>query len=397
MIACSELFKPPEPPYEKFSQEPLKSSTMPPEKKKLNNGIPWTYMKDGWTYTVPMINSEGILTDSSNTYSPLDLNCDYTEPIDSLPLSPIVSTNSDSLKEIVSCTTPSAKTEKENSSFVKSTRPKEAVMKPEESMTPVEPKRKSTVKSWFKSLTSLFKSPVTGSTVESPVEIFEASENNSLSSQIIEPSDSELELPLEKVTSFRKVEKLDASEVEESDTELPLPPFMYQKMKGKIITEFLANRGSQKQSRSQKKKGRKSKNSQMQSSQQKQPCQSLPANISNRAKEQIAESPTNISKNVSKGKVCSNTMRPVGRFKDDMSSDTVSRDEDSEHNKDSDDSEQEINSSETETVESLTKLLDNPSLTSAQRQNLCSKIAWKRGVNELNRRRNEAAVLGQLR
>ncbi len=55
------------------------------------------------------------------------------------------------------------------------------------------------------------------------------------------------------------------------------------------------------------------------------------------------------------------------------------------------------NSSKTETVESLTKLLDNPSLTSAQRQHLCEKIAWKRGANELHRRRNELAVLGQLR
>ncbi len=72
----------------------------------------------------------------------------------------------------------------------------------------------------------------------------------------------------------------------------------------------------------------------------------------------------------------------------------MSRDEDSEHSEDSDDPDQEMNLSE---INSLTKLLNDPSLTSSERQNLCEKIAWKRGANELNQRRNEAAVLGQLR
>ncbi len=178
-------------------------------------------------------------------------------------------------------------------------------------------------------------------------------------------------------------------------------------MKGKIIPDFLANHGSQKQphSRSQERKGGKSKNSQ---------TRNTPLNISDGAKEQVVKSLTRISKD----RICSNATGPVGRFKDDMGNDTVSRAEYSESNEDSYDSEQEINFPEMNSSEmhfskmkpsetnlskmksseinSLTKLLNDPSLTSAKRQNLCRKIAVEKGAEEFDRRRNEAAVLGQL-
>ncbi len=133
------------------------------------------------------------------------------------------------------------------------------------------------------------------------------------------------------------------------------------KMKGKIIPDFLANHGSKK--RLQKR-----------NSQQKQSSHGLPLNIGDRAKEQVAELPTRITKD----QICSNATGPVGRFKEGVGSDTVSRNEDSE---DSGDTKNEINLlnmnfSEMNSFErnSSMKLLNNPSLTSAERQNLCLEI-----------------------
>ncbi len=243
-------------------------------------------------------------------------------------------------------------------------------------MTPVEPKRKSTVKFWFKFLANGFKSfvtkkqkkldkscntLVTASASESSLEIFKTHEND---------SDSELEPITEKVMSFRKVEELDVPN-EESDTESCSPTPSYQKMSSEIISKFLTKHGKKKRPRSRSKCSKKRK------SQQKQSSQGLPSNISDRAKEHAVESPTRITKD----QVCSNTTRPVGRFKNGMGSDAVCRDEDSE---DSEDSENEMNLldmnfSEMNSFErnSSMKLLNNPSLTSAERKNLCWEIGMK--------------------
>ncbi len=165
----------------------------------------------------------------------------------------------------------------------------------------------------------------------------------------------------------RKVEELNTLEVEQWDAESCLPPLVYQKMKGKIISDFLANHGSQKRPRSRSKCSKKRK------SQQKQSSQDLPLNISNRAKEHTFKSLTRVTKD----QVCSNTTRPVGRFKEGMGSDTVSR------NEDSDEFETEINPLNTnfsemnpfETTPPMKLLNKNSSLTSSERQNLCRKNA----------------------
>ncbi len=101
---------------------------------------------------------------------------------------------------------------------------------------------------------------------------------------------------------------------------------------------------------------------------------------------------------ISKDKVCNNTARPVGRFKDGRDSDAVGRDRCSENG---DDSEQEMilsemnlskmNSSETslsnmnssDTNLSL-KLLN---LTSVEQKNLCWEIGTKKNSKRLDRMR----------
>ncbi len=312
-----EQFEPPKTPYEKLSRERLKFPIMPPEEKKLIGD---------WTWTV---NSSDIPTSSSNTINSFV----QIEPIDSLT-EPVISTNSDPLKQTLSCTTPSIEKEKENSLFVKTeARPKETVMKLEESVKSVEPKVpswKPSVKSWFKSLAnSLFAASKTVIR-KSKCKI----QNPKSKTQNPNSSDSEFELIPEKVTSYQKVEELDAPKVEESDVESCLPPPSYQDMKCEIITNFLAEHGKQKRPRSRSKRG------QIQNSQQKQSCQSLPSNTSDRAEEQVAESPTRIPKDRVRSKVTG----PVGRFKDSKGSDGGYKDEYSEDNNEF---AKEINPSET--------------------------------------------------
>ncbi len=88
-------------------------------------------------------------------------------------------------------------------------------------------------------------------------------------------------------------------------------------------------------------------------------------------------------------------MGPVGRFKDDMSSDVVGRDEYSEDSGDSEEFEKGINPSETHLLKmnlseinlsmKLSKKMS--SFTPAERINLCWEIAMKQSSKELTHRR----------
>ncbi len=320
-----------------------------------------------------------------------------TEPIDSLPFSPIVSINFDPPKETVSCTTPSQPTPTSEKNQEKPVKPIETKV----------PSLKPPKKSWFKSLASLFKSPVTGNAVESPVEIIEASENDSVSSQVIETSNSEFELPLEKVTSFLQIEELNASKVEELEVESCLPPLLDPNTKREIITDFLDKHDYHKRKKGKQKSPRScSKRSKKQNSQQKPSSQSLPITViglrynGDRTEKQVTEPPTNSSKNVSKDRVCSNATGPVGRFKNSLGSGVVSRDEYSEHNADSEDSgefqtcseemipsETSLSNMNSSDTNPSVKLLNNSSLTSTERKNLCWEIGMKENSKRLDRMR----------
>ncbi len=345
-----EPFEPPKSTHEKL---PRGFPIMTPEAKRAISKCTWTY---------PIIDSLGIPTNSSNTIN----SCVQTEPTDPLT-EPAIFNHSDPLKQTVSCSTPSQP--------APTSRKKQE--KPVESVEPNVPSQKPSVKSWFKSLANGFKSLITKKHQKldkSCNTLVTANTLDSDSSHIIETSDSDFEPSPEKVISFRQVEEVNTPEVDESDAESWLPPLVYQKMKGKIITNFLANRGSQKQSRShsQKRKGRKSNNSQIRSSQQKQPSQSLSSNISDRAKEHVVESPTRISKD----QICSNAMGPIGRFKDGTGSDAVGRDEHSEYSEDSEDFEKEMNPSEMN-LSKMNPCETNPSVTLAERNDKTLEIVMK--------------------
>ncbi len=351
----SEQSKDPKPPHEKFPKERLKLPILPVEKQRMLIG--------GWTWTVNSSNGDDIPTSSSNTIN----SCVKTEPTDSLT-EPVISNHSDPLTlQTMSCTTPS-----QRCIPLFPTEPKK-LEKPVKSVEPKLPSLKPSKKSWFKSLAnSLFKKikPL-------KLKIFKTSKNDFDSSQIIETSDSEFELIPEKVTSFQKVEELDAPKVEESDVESCLPPPLYQNMKREIVTEFLEKHGSQKRKKRKNQKRPNTKYSQIQNSQQKQPCQNLPLNISDGAEDHVVESPTRISKN----RVCSNVTGPVGRFKDSMGSDDGCKDEYNEFAKEM------ILSEIKSSNPSMKPLNKKSSLTLAERKNKSSEIAMKRNSKELSHMR----------
>ncbi len=152
-----------------------------------------------------------------------------------------------------------------------------------------------------------------------------------------------------------------------------LPPPLYQKLKRKIITQFLKKHGRQKRPRS------RSKHSQIRNSQQRQSCRSLPLNINDGTEEQDVESRIRISR----GRVGGNVTGPVGRFKDSIGRKGVCN---NEHSEDRNEFEKEMNPLDmnlsemnlSETNPLKKKLLKKrSSLIQTEKHNECWTIAMK--------------------